>query len=115
MTDASAAPVRFDHDGHGILIAVVDGVPHAYEDACLHKGASLVGGACANGFLTCPSHWWRYDLRDGALQGSNGVHLASYPCRVTGDMVEVELPEEKRPMSLREILLAHARERRADA
>ena len=112
--DAAAEhPVRFDHGGHGILIAVVDGEPHAYEDACLHKGVSLAEGVCAGGYLTCPSHWWRYDLRDGALQGSPGVHLPSYSCRIVDGTIEVELPATTRTPSLREVLLAHAREGRA--
>jgi len=88
---------------------MVDDQPRAVEDACLHKGASLEGGTCRDGVITCPSHWWRYDLRDGALQGTPSEHLATFACRIVGGVVEVDLPEPVATPSLREQLLAHAR------
>ena len=109
VDDIAVAPRRFESDGRAVLVAVVDGQPHAVEDACLHKGVSLEGGVCKNGFITCPFHWWRYDLRDGSLQGSPGEHLATYPCRVVDGVVEVCLPPPAPVLSMREQLLAHAR------
>jgi nitrite reductase/ring-hydroxylating ferredoxin subunit len=103
------APRRYDHGSIPVLVAVVDGLPRAVSAACLHKGASLEGGVCRDGVITCPSHWWRYDLRDGTLQGTPGAGLAVYPARVTDGMVEVELPAPSQARSLREALLAHAR------
>lgn len=103
------APRRFDHDGSGVLVGFVDGEPRAMSDSCLHKGVSLAGGVCRNGVITCPSHWWRYDLRDGSLQGTPGRGLEVYPARVTEGMIEVRLPEAAPAMSMRERLLAHAR------
>ncbi len=103
------APRRFDHGELGVLVAMVDGLPRAVAAECLHKGASLEGGVCRDGIITCPSHWWRYDLRDGSLQGTPGAALTVYAARVSDDVVEVALPESPRPRSLRETLLAHAR------
>lgn len=107
--ESLTAPRRFDHGSIGVLVAMVDGDPRAVSAACLHKGASLEGGVCRDGIITCPSHWWRYDLRDGALQGTSGVALTVYPARVVGGVVEVSLPEARQERSLRETLLAHAR------
>lgn len=109
VEDVSAAPRRFDHGSLGVLVAMVDGIPRAVSADCLHKGASLEGGVCRHGIITCPSHWWRYDLRDGALQGTPGAALAVYPARVNDGVIEVSLPAAPRPASLRETLLAHAR------
>lgn len=103
------APRRFDHDGLGILVAWVDEAPRAVSAACLHKGASLEGGVCRDGVITCPSHWWRYDLRDGSLQGTPGAALTVYPARVTDGVIEVELPAPMPAPTLRQALLAHAR------
>jgi nitrite reductase/ring-hydroxylating ferredoxin subunit len=105
-------PLPFEHGGLRILVAVIDGQPRAVDDACLHRGASLSGGVCRDGIITCPSHWWRYDLRDGALQGSPGAHLTTFACRVVDGVVEVLLPPPAPQQSLREILLAHAHETR---
>lgn len=109
VEEVSAAPRRFDHGELGVLIAMVDGLPRAVSAACLHKGLSLEGGVCRDGVITCPSHWWRYDLRDGSLQGTPGAALTVYPARMNDGVVEVALPESLRPRSLRETLLAHAR------
>lgn len=109
IDELTEAPRRFDHGGLGILVAIVDDTPRAVAADCLHKGASLEGGVCRDGIITCPSHWWRYDLRDGSLQGTPGAALTVYPARVTDGMVEVELPPVTRAPSLREALLAHAR------
>ena len=107
--EVTQTPRRFDHGGLGVLVALVDGQPHAVADACLHKGASLAGGVCRDGVITCPSHWWRYDLRDGSLQGTPGAALDVYPARMSNGVIEVELPEAAPAKSMRDILLAHAR------
>lgn len=111
--DELVAPRRFEDGGHAVLVAVVDGQPRAVADSCLHKGASLEGGVCRQGVVTCPSHWWRYDLRDGGLQGSPGVHLATFPCRIVDGIIEVALPDPTPSLSLRQQLLAHARSGRS--
>lgn len=109
VEEVTDAPRRYDHGGLGVLVAMVDGAPHAVSADCLHKGASLEGGVCRDGIITCPSHWWRYDLRDGSLQGTPGAALTVYPARVTDAVIEVQLPDPPGPRSLREALLAHAR------
>ena len=110
-----AAPRRFDHGSLGVLVAMVDGESRAVSADCLHKGASLEGGICREGVITCPSHWWRYDLRDGALQGSPGVHLGVFPSRIVDGIIEVDLPPTAPTPSLREVLIAHARGEDGDA
>lgn len=109
VADVAEAPRRFEHGALGILVAMVDGRPRAVSADCLHRGASLEGGVCRDGVITCPSHWWRYDLRDGSLQGTPGASLTVYPARVMDGTIEVELPEPVAHLSLREALLAHAR------
>jgi len=116
LADVIDAPRRFEHGSLGVLVAVVDGTPRAVSDTCLHKGVSLAGGVCRDGIITCPSHWWRYDLRDGSLQGTPGAGLAVYPARVNNGVIDVQLPDAPPVMSMREMLLAHARgEGAADA
>lgn len=116
VAELTDAPRRFEHGPLGVLVAVVDGEPRAVSDSCLHKGVSLAGGVCRDGVITCPSHWWRYDLRDGSLQGTPGAGLAVYPARVSDGIIEVQLPEVAPAMSMREMLLTHARgEAPADA
>lgn len=115
VEEVRAHPRAYRHRELEILVALVDDEPRAVDGLCLHRQASLAGGVCHDGVITCPSHWWRYDLRDGALQGSPGVHLRVYPTRVVDGMIEVDLPPATPTRSLREILLAHARGEDVDA
>ena len=112
IESVQGGPMSFLYGDLRVLVAVVDGLPRAVEDACLHRRAALSNGTCRDGIVTCPSHWWRYDLRDGRLQGADDLRLPTYPCRVSQGVIEVHLPDPTQAPSLREALLAHAREGR---
>lgn len=90
-----------------VLLTKIDGEVRAFENRCLHRATALDGGTVRDGVLTCPAHFWRYRIVDGAHVGS-GQRLASYPVDVDGVTVHVELPDEP-SRSLREQLLEHAR------
>ena len=106
------APVRLEHEGRGVLVIEVDGTVVAYDDACRHRGSSLVTGLVRDCILTCPAHLWRYDLRTGARHDTLGEGLPRYDVRVVDNRAEIDLPDLPPPMSLREVLLAHAQEGR---
>ena len=38
-----------------------DGVPHIWEDLCIHRGAKLSKGWIEKDVVICPYHGWRYD------------------------------------------------------
>jgi nitrite reductase/ring-hydroxylating ferredoxin subunit len=101
--------LRVDTEACPVLVALVEGTPYAVEDACRHRQSSLVTGLIREGVVTCPSHLFQYDLRTGARHDREGEALPSYPARLVGDVVEVDLPEPVVQPSLREILLAAAR------
>lgn len=108
-------------DACPVLVALVEGAPYAVEDACRHRQASLLTGVVRDGVVTCPSHFWQYDLRTGARHDTDGEGLPAYPARFvtaagepTTDAaaavaVEVDVPDRVEPPSLRAVLLAHAR------
>ena len=50
-----------------VLLANVDGEVHAIEDACPHSGRSLCEGALSGPLVTCASHGWVIDVRDGQV------------------------------------------------
>ncbi len=106
------APVRLEHEGRGVLVIEVDGTVVAYDDACRHRGSSLVTGLVRDCILTCPAHLWRYDLRTGARHDTLGEGLPRYDVRLVDDRAEIDLRDLPPPMSLREVLLAHAQEGR---
>ena len=56
-------------NGKGVAIFRREGVLHAVQNACPHRGAPLAGGqvhAMSDGvFVICPDHAWRFRLTDG--------------------------------------------------
>ena len=75
-----------------VLVRVGDSV-HALADACTHRGGPLGEGRLAGNRLTCPWHGWMFDVRTGqCLFPPRGAAVSSYPVRIDGDDVWVELP-----------------------
>lgn len=113
----SAGPVDalpVDHcvavgEGEAVVVRTADDVV-AFRNRCLHRDSELAGGRVSGGRLVCPQHFWQYDLRSGRHLGGRGT-LPSFPVEVTaaGEVV-VDLPDPEPAMSMRERLLAHARE-----
>jgi len=107
---AARGGARVEMDGCAVLVALVDGELHAVDDACRHRGTALSGGLLRDGIVTCPAHLWRYDVRTGHRHDTDGEALTTYRVEVVGDTVEVTVPDLTRPPTMREILLAHARD-----
>jgi nitrite reductase/ring-hydroxylating ferredoxin subunit len=88
--------VRLQWPPFHVLVALVDGVPRALEDACNHAGASLSEGirvrhgAC----VTCPMHGYVFDLATGRLVEPHGLceDQRRFDARLEGDHVVVYDP-----------------------
>jgi nitrite reductase/ring-hydroxylating ferredoxin subunit len=75
-----------------VLIRVGEGI-HAISDVCSHSGGPLSEGRLTGTRLACPYHGWMYDVRTGqCLFPGRGATVPTYPVRVDGDDVYVELP-----------------------
>ena len=64
---ADGAFVALDYPPRDVLVALVEGVPFAIEDACNHADASLATGPRDGDAVSCPLHGYRFDLRSGEL------------------------------------------------
>ncbi len=95
-------------DGRVVVARVGDDIV-AFQNRCLHQDSKLEGGRIDNGRLTCPLHFWRYDAATGRHLGNRGT-LQSYPVEVTDGEVYVEVPDPEPALSIREMMLRHARE-----
>jgi nitrite reductase/ring-hydroxylating ferredoxin subunit len=69
----------------------VDGAVHAIENACLHAGSALAGGAFCGKFVTCPAHGWRFDVTTGALAVAPELKVRTFPVKIVDGKVMVEL------------------------
>jgi 3-phenylpropionate/trans-cinnamate dioxygenase ferredoxin subunit len=79
-------------DGVEVLLCNVDGELYAVEDVCTHDGGPLDQGELQGCRIMCPRHGAMFDVTTGAaLTPPAVVALASYPVRVEGDDVFVEV------------------------
>lgn len=68
------------------------GTFYAIDDLCPHMGASLAEGTVdESGVVACCWHAWRFRLADGTWMNSPKLKIGSYPVRVLGDEVQVEI------------------------
>ena len=84
----------FQAGGRFIALYNDGGTFFAIDDTCPHQGASLGEGILHGGMVICPMHAWTFALRGGTCPSVPDLSVACYPTRLTGDAVEVELPEE---------------------
>lgn len=69
-----------------------NGQYYAIDDVCPHMGASLSGGYVDRGIVTCPWHAWRFRLADGAWADNPRIKTGSYPVRIEGEAIQVQVP-----------------------
>jgi nitrite reductase (NADH) small subunit len=79
-----------------IALFNVDGTFHALDGVCPHQGGPLGEGDLAGCIVTCPWHGWQFDVRTGQNQLSHGIRQPSFPVRVEGDAVLVDLEAVER-------------------
>jgi nitrite reductase/ring-hydroxylating ferredoxin subunit len=79
-------------EGQKIAVFRVDGAFYALSDTCTHRGGPLSEGTVEGVEVTCPWHGAKFDIRTGAVLGPPAQQgLRSYPVRVTGTDIEIEV------------------------
>jgi nitrite reductase/ring-hydroxylating ferredoxin subunit len=76
-----------------IAIYNLEGTFYATHNICTHAYAVLTdGGYIDGGNIECPIHQGLFDIRTGkALEGPVDIDLKTYPVRVEGGKIEVEV------------------------
>lgn len=75
-----------------VAIFLIDGQYFAIDDVCPHQGASLSTGWVEDGIVTCPWHYWRFRLSDGAWADNPRIKTGCYPVHIEGEAIQVEVP-----------------------
>lgn len=104
VPDGGCLPVADDR----VLLTRVDGRVVGWHNRCLHRDTPLHTGVVRDGVLTCPAHFWRYDLATGC-NVTSGVPLGAVPVEVTDEGEVLVWPPLPPAGSIRDVLLAHAR------
>jgi 3-phenylpropionate/trans-cinnamate dioxygenase ferredoxin component len=77
--------------GKAIALFNVDGKVYATDHTCLHQGGPLGEGTLEGDVVTCPWHMWQYNVRTGENLEDSMLKVDTYPVRVSGDDIEVEI------------------------
>jgi nitrite reductase/ring-hydroxylating ferredoxin subunit len=86
-------PVAVTLNGAQVVLVRIGERVHAVSDVCTHQGGPLSEGRLSGARLACPWHGWMYDVRTGqCLMPSRGAPVSSYPVRVEGGEVWVDVP-----------------------
>jgi nitrite reductase/ring-hydroxylating ferredoxin subunit len=84
--------------GLGIAVFNVGGSYYAIENTCPHRGGPLAEGMMAGEEVICPWHGARFNVKTGAVLTPPAQRsVKSFPVRVTGDDVEVEVDFQSGP------------------
>lgn len=82
--------------GVNVAIYRLDGVVYATNNICSHEFAFLSDGFLENGYIECPLHAARFDVKTGAALCAPATEgVATYPVKIDGGAILVELPESK--------------------
>jgi naphthalene 1,2-dioxygenase ferredoxin component len=79
-------------NGREIALYEMDGAVFATDDICTHAYAKLSDGWMERGEIECPLHAGRFDIKTGKATTPPCVDpLKTYPARVDGDEIQVQL------------------------
>jgi 3-phenylpropionate/trans-cinnamate dioxygenase ferredoxin subunit len=86
-------------DGTNILLVRQDGL-YALQGTCSHDYFELDKGFLTADSITCALHFSRFDLATGdSLDPPAELPLVSFPVRVEGDQIVLEIPEGEIPVN----------------
>lgn len=85
--------IRFDHGGRVFAIyRSPEGEFFATDGICTHEHALLSDGLVMGDVIECPKHNGRFNYKTGAAKGAPVcVNLSTYPVKVDGDAVLVDV------------------------
>ena len=84
---------RVNAHGAWVVIANIDNEYFAIADTCSHEDASLYKGVLEDGYIRCPLHGSRFDMRTGQpIEEPAEEPVDVYPVRVVDNVVYIGPP-----------------------
>ena len=89
---APGQAMRVEVQGKAIALFNLGGSYHAIDDTCTHRGGPLSEGQVQGDMVTCPWHGAKFKVTSGEVLGPPArTGVASYPTRISGSDIEVEV------------------------
>ena len=99
-------------DGHFIGIHNVDGHYYAVTNICPHIGGMLHAGQLEDGVVVCPIHQWMFDVKTGKCIWPGRCEIATYPVKVDGEHIFVDVNSPSQPTQHNPIRVYHTKTKR---
>jgi len=77
--------------GQELALFKVGDQVYAIDNECPHREGPLGDGDLSGEVVTCPFHAWEINVRTGEVLDNPSVCARTFPCRVEGGAVYVEL------------------------
>ena len=78
-------------DSHLIILAWPDsGEIKAFQGVCPHAATPLAEAEFDGTVLTCPLHFWTWDLKTGQPIHEHAIPLAEYPVQVAEGIIYID-------------------------
>ena len=84
-------------DGRKVALARVQGLAHAIDGTCPHRGGDLGRGDLLGHHLFCPAHAWAFDVRTGQAFFPQGAKVPCFAVKEEGGAVLVDLGGDRAP------------------
>lgn len=78
-------------NGQDVLLINIKGEIFACENECPHQGAPLQAAIIKEGYISCPRHGYRFDLKNGSCQEHPDCTLRIYPVQLQDDEIYIEV------------------------
>jgi nitrite reductase/ring-hydroxylating ferredoxin subunit len=76
-------------NGKVIALFNLGGEVYALDNTCLHEGGPLGEGTLEGEVVTCPWHFWEFNVRTGEKVGEPSLKVVTYPVQIEGDDIKV--------------------------
>lgn len=81
-----------------VAVCELDGVYHAFDDKCPHRGHSLSGGQVTGDLVVCPAHHFKFSLKNaGRCVMPRHLKLRSFPVSREGDQLSIDVKDAAEP------------------
>ena len=68
--------------GEPVALFNIAGKFHAIHNTCVHRGAPLAEGELDAEIVTCPWHFWQYDVTTGQCKTNPDASVRSYETKI---------------------------------
>lgn len=83
-----------EHGEHEVAIYKLGGKCYATSDRCTHQDVRLSDGLVIDDCIECPLHQGRFHIPSGRARSAPvSVHLQTYPTKVEGGVVFVQIDD----------------------